>query len=627
MDTIVAEMRDAARLDSSGSFTLDASRAIDKMRRFQVERPQDFVLWLGAAAVAGGATQFLVTLGVSQICVEFDGQHFLPDEMQRILDQSGNSQSGRVGHLAFALTAALGTQPDEIIIESWDQRLQISPGTTRLSKMLDSPVERVRFLIVRQQSRASAWESEQFNYLRERIPQKLLKISVNRRQDLGYRLPADMLHGQHFWQGSDSSELMQRLISGENCRVETHEGNFSVLLALDSWHRQSPSQILFLYDGLLMPVEVNCPFCFRAVVSWPEITLNLSRTAMVESAQQRLVVDQVSEMARQVARDFIRHYAELKPGLRHLAQPWLASVADSESSLAPECRQMLNSYHSPGFWLERDDPGTLVKELLQNFVDPTPAPPQVRQRPAAPRGFWASLAAMFEPAPFERQQGQLESLRGEISERKKWRTLLAGLLAVFDPQSTLRLGLSAAVPDPEWLVLEGVLPDGTHLLLRAEPSGVSIRCFYSKDWSARAGEGPVQVPSGWQSEQVGDLARFRGGSWKQPEALLSLLRCVLDSRRQAQSQEVLDCPGCGRPMDKLILDLVLDRCHHCQTLWLDYAELEWLLKARPDYRLMAPPGAGKCPRCSQVLVDRLRSNRAGLECPKCRGFWLAAAGR
>ena len=619
LETIVAEMREAGRIESSGAFTIDASRAIDKMRRFQVNRPQDFVLWLGAAAVMGGATQLLVTLGITQICVEFDGQQFLPGELEKLLDERGTSLPGRIGHMAFALTAALATQPEEIIIESFDQRLQVSPGTTRLSGMTGPKLERVRFLIVRRQ--ASPWEDAQFNYLRERIPHKLLKISVNRRRDVGYRLPVDLLHGQQYWRGSDPSPLMERLVAGETFRQHSHDRTFSVLLSLDSWHRQSPGEVLFLHDGLLFPVQAESPFCFRAVVSWPSFRLDLSRTAPIDSQELREVVAEVSRIAEGMAQQFVRNYPELKPGFRHLALPWLQDLAQSQSTLAPECRRLLESYHSQGIWLERDDPGKLIQELLQNFTEP-PAAMQ-RSRPSKPpSGFWASLEAMFNPPRFEPQDAQLDQLRQGMNDRKRWRHLLVSLLAVFDPQSTLRLGLSAAVAEPEWLVLEGLLPDGTHLLLRAASKNVTIQCFYAKEWQKRAPMIKLEPPEGWKVSIQNDIVRFTGGSWEAPEALLALLESVLASRRQAQSQEALECPGCRQQMEKIVLDVVLDRCAGCSTLWLDYAELEWMLKHHPDFRFQPPLGPGRCPRCSEPLQPQLRANRPGAECSRCRGFWL-----
>lgn len=619
LESIVSEMRQAGRLDSSGAFTIDASRAIDKMRRFQVERPQDFILWLGAAAAMGGARQFLVTFGISQICVEFDGQHFLPGELEKLLDEQGSNIPGRIGHMAFALTAALGTQPEEIIIESYDQRLQVSPGTTRLSGMSGDKLERVRFLIVRRQ--ASPWEHDQFNYLRERIPHKLLNISVNRRRDVGYRLPSDLLHGQHFWQGTDRSALMERLVEGEGCRRKAHDRSFSVLLSLDSWHRQSPGEVNFLHDGLLFPVQAQSPFCFRAVVSWPDFRLDLSRTAPIDSLELRDVVAEVARLADQVAQEFVRNYAELKPGFRHLALPWLQDLSQSQFALSGECVRLLEIYHGPGIWLERDDPGKLIQELLQNFTEP----PQAMMRSYSdkpPTGFWACLEAMFNPLPIKPQDSQLHSLRQGMNDRKRWRQLLVSLLAIFDPQSTLRLGLSAAVADPEWLVLEGLLPDGTHLHLRAAWDSVTIRIFYPKDGYNRNSPGSPEPPEGWKVYVEKDLMRFTGGNWKAPEALLALLECVLASRRQAQSHERLECPRCRQVMEKIVLDAVLDRCQGCRTLWLDYAELEWLLKKHPEFRFVAPPASGRCPRCKEVLKEQLRANRPGAECARCRGFWL-----
>ena len=619
LETIVTEMREAGRLDSSGAFTIDATRAIEKMRRFQVERPQDFILWLGAAAAMGGARQFLVTLGISQICVEFDGQHFLPGELEKLLDEKGTNIPGRIGHMAFALTAALATQPEEIIIESYDQRLQVSPGTTRLSGMSGAKLERVRFLIVRRQ--ASPWEQSQFNYLRERIPHKLLNISVNRRRDVGYRLPSDLLHGQHFWRGTDHSPLMERLVEGESCSRNSHDRSFSVLLSLDSWHRQSPGQVNFMHDGLLFPVQAESPFCFRAVVNWPDFRLDLSRTAPIDSLEMRNVVAEVARLADQVAQEFVLNYAKLKPGFRRLALPWLQDLSQSKFALAGDCGRLLETYHGPGIWLERDDPGKLIQELLQNFTEP-PHTMQRSQSYRPPTGFWSCLEAMFNPPRFEPQEQQIDNLRQGMNDRKRWRQMLASLLAVFDPQSTLRLGLSAAVADPDWLVLEGLLPDGTHLHLRAAKNNVNIRIFYPKDGYDRSPPSAPEPPQGWKVHLDQDVARFTGGDWKAPEALLALLESVLASRRQAQSQEQLQCPGCRKPMEKIVLDAVLDRCEGCHTLWLDYAELEWLLKKYPEFRFAAPPTQGQCPRCREPLQGQLRANRPGAECSRCRGFWL-----
>jgi len=617
-------MRDEGRLDSSGQFTIDASKALAKMRRFAVERPEDFVLWLAAAAVLSEAKELVVTRGLDQLCVEFDGQQFLPGELQLLLVEGGTLQPGRVGHLAFALTAALASNPDEIIVESFDQRLLIRPGLSQLSRVAD-PVPRLRFLVVnRQVAHSSLWDELQVSHLHKRIPRSLLKVSVNQQTGLGYTLNSDLVHGLHHWRGTQPSSLFDRMLGKQLCTQHPLKRPWSVVMTLDSWHRQSDSEVQFLYDGLLFGVPSTSSFCFRAIVHWPGLQLNLSRTALVESHELRQIVMAVQQLAGQLAQDFVRSYADLKPALRHLAQPWLESMVQLQHlGVSEESAQLLKTFHRPGLWLEREEPGKLVKELLQKFVEP----PVRRAAPApaaSPPSFWGALTGLFRAGPAA-PDPQLESLRSGMSEKKKWRELLGSLLACFDAESTIRLGISAAVADPEWLVLEGLTPDGSHVILQAERAEVTISCFYPKHWKGRAFEDALELPAGWRvAVQPGPpwQVSFRGGSWKEPQALLSLLECVLASRRRAQAVETLPCPGCGQGMEKVVLDIVLDRCEACQGLWLDYAELEWLLKSRPDFRAEAPPEGGRCPRCDQALQSEFRSNRAGAECPTCRGMWL-----
>lgn len=618
LESLVAEMRDAGRLDSSGHFTIDASKALEKIRRFQVERPEDFVLWLAAAAVMSEAKELVVTRGLDQICVEFDGQQFLPGELQLLLEEGASLLPGRLGHLAFALTAALASEPDEIIVESFDQRLRVRPGSSQLSRVAE-PLSRLRFLVA--SCHSSRWDQLQVSHLHKRIPRSLLKVAVNQQAGLGYILSADLVHGLHDWRGTEPNPLMDRMIGKQPCTRHSLKRPWSVLMTLDSWHRQGDSEVLFLYDGLLFGVPATSSFCFRAIVCWPELQLNLSRTALVESHELRQVVTAVQNLAGQLAQDFVRSYVDLKPALRHLAQAWLESMAQLQHlGVSQESNALLQRFHRPGLWLEREEPGKLIKELLQKFVEP----PLRRAAPAPPSSFWASLAGLFRPG--SAPDPQLDSLREGMAEKKKWRELLVSLLAAFDAESTIRLGLSAAVSNPDWLVLEGLTPDGTHVILQAEEDEVNIHCFYPKGWKGRAFENALEVPAGWRAQvQPGPAwqVRFSGGSWRAPEALVSLLECVLASRRRAQSQELLACPGCRQGMEKIVLDIVFDRCEACQCLWLDYAELEWLLKSRPDFRALAPPEGGRCPRCDHALHGAFRSDRQAAQCSICRGVWLS----
>lgn len=612
LESLLAEMRAAGEWDSSGQFTVDADKALEKMRRYQVERPQDFGLWLAAAAVLGGASQFAVTIGVDQLCIEFDGQQFQSGELEQILDQSGTLREGRIGHLAFALTAALATGPQELILESYDQRLQIRPGTTRLSRCKGEPAQRLRFLLVREQGQASAWEDLELNYLRERVPAQLLKIAVNRKPGAGFLLPPDLLHevqlvGENAW--------LERLAPSGVRRRSVH-GDWAALVRLDSWQRQGLSEIQVLYDGVLFRLEREAPICFRAVLSLPAASLNLSRTELVDSAELRAALAGLEEVALELAGEFVEQYATVKPGLRHLGKPWLEGLI-GHWRLGARCRELLDSYHQQGIWVEHEDPGAMVRDLVGQF------PRQMRSAPlpSAPAsgGFWSALVGLFKPQadPF---QAALESRSDSDGARRKW---LAALLDHFDPQSTVRLGLSAAVDDPKWLVLEGVTPEGSRLLLRAQGAEVSIGC---RDPRGQPWRGEVTAPSGWSGEWIRGEWLFRGGDWHAPRSLVRLLQCVLDGRLQQQGLEILDCPGCGRHMEKVVADIAVDRCRPCGGLWLDYAELEWLVRKHPNWAAAAPERSGECPRCQQPLRSVTRASRQAAECEQCRGVWIRSNG-
>lgn len=80
-------------------------------------------------------------------------------------------------------------------------------------------------------------------------------------------------------------------------------------------------------------------------------------------------------------------------------------------------------------------------------------------------------------------------------------------------------------------------------------------------------------------------------------------------------------------------DIVIDKCPDCKGIWLDYGELEALIKGalvskieseetKPNSE--ADKIAGKCPRCHLVLWRRkIEEKNFHVEiCPSCFGVWL-----
>lgn len=290
-----------------------------------------------ASAVLSGASYFEITRGVDRICVEFDG-HFQPRELQHLLADGMQHRRDRMGHLTFALTAALASQPELLILESQDQCLRIEGGQSRLDSFACGAEARIRFALVKPLSKLLQWDVPETALVRERVADRLLKIQVNNEGAPGYFL------GPNGW---------------------------------------------------------------------------------------------------------------------------------------PRRRQSVNPLPPPG-------------------------------------------------------------------------------------------------------------------------------------WTCQVTEGPP-----WQ-------ITFQSGSeaWKDPDQLKAVLQCVLHSRLQSQSEEVLPCPNCAQPMQKQMLDVVLDRCNACHGLWFDYAEFEWLMKKDPNRGLLAAPAGANCPRCRVPLRESSRAHKPAAECPQCRGTWF-----
>jgi Zn-finger nucleic acid-binding protein len=634
LQTIVSELCSEANLDSSGYFTVDSRKALEKMRRFQVQQPQEYVLWLAAAAIQCKATSLIVTRGIDRICVEFDDHALEPKALQRLLEEGIQHRPGPIGHLAFALTAALCAQPEEILIESGDQRFHMKEGYTRLSPIAEPSAPRVRFILIHLNKPDLQWDYPESGLLHRRVPGQFLSMEVNQKRCSGYHLGPDLLHGLHFWQGTHPGNPLQPLLTSSPHTHHTHDAPYSLLLALDTWRRNAQGEVSFLYEGLLFPVQVPAEFDFRAIVYAPELRLDLSRSQIVQSQLYEEILQTVASLSVGLAEQFLDRYPNLRPGHRELAQPWLKTLQArwirlGDSKRAGACERWLALHHRPGAWVDQNDPSKLVNQLVTQM----PEPSLERSLPSGPPSFWGWLASLMPgstrswPAVAD---DSLQSLREAMAVKKRWRDLLSALLHLFDAESSFRVGIALDSPNPTWLVLEGVTADGAHLVVSAESAQVMvnhqvmIHVHLPPGWTTPpALPTDLSVPADWEVLKNSPPFRFRSSarSWQEPSELLALVKCVLEAHRQSQIRESLPCPGCAGAMEKLLLDLVLDRCLSCRAMWLDYAEFDWLRKKNPHLKWLPPPDGGQCPRCRVALQPG--QHQPGARCPQCQGVWLA----
>ena len=109
---------------SSGRFSLEAKKALEKMQEFRLLDPAEYILQLVSCAVMRGASRIQIEINGRDTRVGFDGEPFSAHELEQIFDcASQHSQhplTAAGAHLAIALQAMRTYNPDVLIVESRD---------------------------------------------------------------------------------------------------------------------------------------------------------------------------------------------------------------------------------------------------------------------------------------------------------------------------------------------------------------------------------------------------------------------------------------------------------------------------------------------------------------------------
>ena len=102
---------DGAQLIASGSFRVDVSRLIAKLRDRQLADARDCLLPLFRCAAASGATRVVATSGLSELTLHFDGRPFGVRELSdpfRSLAEGEGEDALRLRQLAYGLLGLQG---------------------------------------------------------------------------------------------------------------------------------------------------------------------------------------------------------------------------------------------------------------------------------------------------------------------------------------------------------------------------------------------------------------------------------------------------------------------------------------------------------------------------------------
>ena len=121
-DDYIKLLKQEGDFQSSGRFSLEAKKALEKMQEFRLHDPAEYILQLVSCAVMRGASQLQIEINGRDVRVGFDGEPFSARELEQIFDcasqQSQHPLTAAGAHLAIALQAMQSYDPDVLIVES-----------------------------------------------------------------------------------------------------------------------------------------------------------------------------------------------------------------------------------------------------------------------------------------------------------------------------------------------------------------------------------------------------------------------------------------------------------------------------------------------------------------------------
>ena len=135
LDHLLADSRAGAEKVEEGNFRLDWTRALDKVKRFQLTDPHRYVLELAQCAIAGGATRIDVETDADDVIISYDAPIHSRQELGHLFDYlfAQDRSLTAAKQLALAINSALALEPGFIVIESGDgesgQRLRLTSHT------------------------------------------------------------------------------------------------------------------------------------------------------------------------------------------------------------------------------------------------------------------------------------------------------------------------------------------------------------------------------------------------------------------------------------------------------------------------------------------------------------------
>ncbi len=135
LDVLLAEQRRGAEEVEKGHFRLDWTKALDKVKRFQLTDPHRYVLEVVQGAVAGKATRVEVTTDADDVIVCWDASPVNATDLEQLFDYLFAQDEALTPQkqLALAVNSALALSPKFVRLDVGDggsgHRLELSTHT------------------------------------------------------------------------------------------------------------------------------------------------------------------------------------------------------------------------------------------------------------------------------------------------------------------------------------------------------------------------------------------------------------------------------------------------------------------------------------------------------------------
>ena len=139
LDALLMQLQSEGQLVSSGRFTVDFRAGQEKMRRFGLQYPEEYILKLVQAAVARGSTFFNVENWGTTLVASFDGASYSISELEGLVEDLVQdlfgSDSRDLRHLAVGLNACLALPLQMLTVVSGDAYLQVDEQSQSLGQL------------------------------------------------------------------------------------------------------------------------------------------------------------------------------------------------------------------------------------------------------------------------------------------------------------------------------------------------------------------------------------------------------------------------------------------------------------------------------------------------------------